>query len=57
VWKPVESLVMLPEALRGVESRFALAVDEDTDIIWLTRAAEKSVWRGQLNRLGFIIKE
>jgi hypothetical protein len=32
-------------------------VDEDTDIIWLTRAAEKSVWRGQLNRLGFIIKE
>lgn len=49
-WKPDYEL-HLPVALQGVEGPVASAVDSDK-YIWII--ANQEVWRGRLNRLGFL---
>lgn len=49
-WKPDYEL-HLPSALQGVSGPIASAVDNDK-YIWII--ANKEVWRGRLNRLGFL---
>ncbi len=49
-WKPDYEL-HLPVALRGVEGPVASAVDSDK-YIWII--ANQEVWRGRINRLGFL---
>jgi hypothetical protein len=56
VWKSVDSLFMLPEQLRGVESDYSMVVDDD-NYIWIMRSSPNEVWRGRLNRLGFLVQE
>jgi hypothetical protein len=56
VWKSVDSLFMLPEQLRGAESDYSMVVDDD-NYIWIMRSSPNEVWRGRLNRLGFLVQE
>lgn len=49
-WKPDYELYP-PRALKGVDGSIAAAVDEDK-YIWII--ANQEVWRGRLNRLGFL---
>ena len=49
-WKPDYEL-HLPQALQGVSGSIAGAVDDDK-YIWII--ANQEVWRGRLNRLGFL---
>ena len=49
-WKPDYEL-HLPKALLGVGGPIASAVDSDK-YIWII--ANREVWRGRLNRLGFL---
>ena len=49
-WKPDYEL-HLPQELLGVSGPIASAVDRD-HFIWII--ANREVWRGRLNRLGFL---
>jgi hypothetical protein len=56
VWNEVDSMFMLPEAIRGSQSDYSMVIDND-NFIWIMRSNPNEVWRGRLNRLGFKIQQ
>ncbi len=55
VWNEIEEEFLFPEEIRGKESDYSMVVD-DQNRIWIMRDTPNEVWRGKLNRLGFLVQ-
>ncbi len=54
-WTKVESMFLLPKAIVGKETDYSMVVGPN-NFIWLMLSNPNEVWRGRLNRLGFIVQ-
>lgn len=55
IWNEVEENFLFPETIRDQESDYSMVVD-DENRIWIMRDTPNEVWRGKLNRLGFLVQ-
>lgn len=55
-WKERKKMVMLPEEFIGRTNHFSYVVDSD-NYIWIMWSGRSDVWKGKINRLGFVEKQ
>ena len=52
-WKPIDRYVCFPSSFIGKEDSYSYFIDQQ-DYIWLMWSGSNEVWRGKINRLGFV---
>ena len=54
VWKEVKDKFLFPKTLKGKETEYSFVVDENHFMWLMCSSPAAEIWRGRLNRLGFI---
>ncbi len=55
IWSEVTEMFLFPEAIRDRQTDYSSVVD-DENRIWIMLDTPNEVWRGKLNRLGFLFQ-